>query len=170
MFSLVCVTPVHGGPWRQTMNPLTPWPWVIVLTHWPETTWPYPAGNNLELSVSLKRWLVCLAMLMRDLSCGYRMFKILGNGLVAKWKRMHWPKLQGCQKRNNADPMSLEDVQGVFFMFTAFLFIACLELVAENLLHNYCRHNKMTLWRYGSLKTLTKWNSFLGPTVCTSYL
>ena len=60
-----------------------------------------------------------------------RMFKILGNGLLEKWKMMHWPKLQACQKKNSADPMSLEDVQGVFFMFTAFLFIACLELTVE---------------------------------------
>ena len=85
-----------------------------------------------------------------------RMFKIIANGLVEKWKMMHWPKLQGYRKRSNADPMNLQDVQGVFFMFTAFLFIACLELTVENLLHNYCRHNKMMPRRhkYRSSKTL----------------
>ena len=56
---------------------------------------------------------------------------------------MHWPKVQGCEKRSATQPMDVEDVQGAFYIFGAFLFLSCLGLAAENLLHEYCRHNKM---------------------------
>ena len=60
---------------------------------------------------------------------------------------MHWPKVQGCEMRSAAQPMDVEDVQGAFYIFGAFLFLSCLGLGAENLLHRYCRHNKMRQWK-----------------------
>ena len=70
------------------------------------------------------------------------MFKVLGNGVVDKWKIMHWPEVQGCEKQSGAESMGMEDVQGVFLIFSALLFLSCLELTAEKLLHKCCRHNK----------------------------
>ena len=74
------------------------------------------------------------------------MFKLLGNGLVDKWKVMHWPKGQGCEKQTGTEPMGLEDVQGVFIIFSALLFLSCLGLTAENLLHKCYRHNRKVEW------------------------
>ena len=78
------------------------------------------------------------------------MFKILGNDLVDKWKIMHWPKVQGCEKQSGAEPMGMEDVQGVFLIFSALLFLSCLGLTAENLLHKCCRHNKSGILEWKS--------------------
>ena len=60
---------------------------------------------------------------------------------------MYWPRVQGCEKPSKGEPLGLEDVQGAFYIFGAFLFLSCLGLTAENLLHRYCRHNKMRQWK-----------------------
>ena len=79
---------------------------------------------------------------MRPLPIFCRMLRILGNGLVDKWKMMHWPRVQECEKQSGVQPMGMEDVQGALFIFSALLLLSCLGLTAENLLHKYCRPNK----------------------------
>ena len=88
------------------------------------------------------------------------MFKMLGNGLVDKWKIMHWPKVQGCEKQSGAESMTLEDVQGVFLIFSAFLFLSCLGLTAENLLHKCCRQNKYAILEWKNRAQQNLWTKF----------
>ena len=73
------------------------------------------------------------------------MLRVLANGLVEKWKLMHWPKIQDCMEPNTAQPMGLKDVQGLFYMFTAVLFLAIMGFTAESLLHKHRCHRNLML-------------------------
>ena len=55
---------------------------------------------------------------------------------------MHWPRVQGCENNNEAEPMRMEDVQGPFFVFFTLIFLAILGLMAEILLSKCCHHHK----------------------------
>ena len=51
----------------------------------------------------------------------------------------------GMWKESEGQAMGMEEFQGALLIFCALLLLSCLGLTAENLLHKFCRHNKIIL-------------------------
>ena len=74
----------------------------------------------------------------------FRIFKMLEDGLIHKWKLMYWPDIQGCEKEQKAESLTLKDIQGILFTYTALIMMAFIVLVVEILLHKYLCGNAQT--------------------------
>ena len=58
--------------------------------------------------------------------------------MIDKWKIMYLPKMQGCEDQYRPGPIGLKDVQGLFYMYAAFLCLSLLGFVMEKwLVKNY---------------------------------
>ena len=62
---------------------------------------------------------------------------MLEDGLIHKWKKMHWPRHR-CKHPVTAEPMTFTDIQGVFFTYIVLIFLAFAALIFEIILHKWC--------------------------------
>ena len=63
---------------------------------------------------------------------------MLEDGLIHKWKKMHWPKHRSCKHPVTTEPMTFTDVQGLFFTYIVLIFLAFAALIFEIILHKWC--------------------------------
>ena len=68
---------------------------------------------------------------------------MLENGLVHKWKLMHWPKVQYCQKPKSAEPMTLQDIQGLLYIYIVLVLMAFIVLIAEIFFNKLSKPDKV---------------------------
>ena len=61
----------------------------------------------------------------------FSMLKIIGNGLIQKWKTFYWPKKKQCKTLPGTRPLSLKDTQGVFYLFAAQLMVSAIVFTLE---------------------------------------
>ena len=70
-----------------------------------------------------------------DSNCNYNvlfsMLKIIGNGLIQKWKTFYWPKKKQCKTLPGVQPLTLKDTQGVFYLFAAQIMVSAIVLALE---------------------------------------
>ena len=51
--------------------------------------------------------------------------------MVEKWKRMHWPQRRLCEHPVSSRPLTVTDVQGVFYLVFSALLLATNMFVCE---------------------------------------
>ena len=63
---------------------------------------------------------------------------MLEDGLIHRWKHMHWPRHRSIKHPVTAEPMTLTDVQGLFFTYIILIFLAFAALIFEIILYKWC--------------------------------
>ena len=64
------------------------------------------------------------------------MLKMIGHGLIEKWKKSYWPKKKQCKTFHQARALTIEDTQGVFYILITLIAVSGMALVLELVYHS----------------------------------
>ncbi len=64
-----------------------------------------------------------------------RVLRLREDGLLDKWKKTYWPKKKSCDFQSSVRPVTINDLQGIYYVMSTCIALALIALVTERAVH-----------------------------------